>query len=1224
MKSDSFSQNRWWLLGIAILLSLFLMDSVWSQDGQRDRRGRQRNRRGDPTSFLRVVRDEQFAATLNLTAEQKTQFEKLRMEGMGLGEKIQNRDELVQALKELDDRAVALLDDTQKAVWQKRKDEIVAEQAKADANSGDKAATNPSTSANPTAPTAAPVNAPTGGVVTVESSKPAGRTAIPVETIPEGAIAVASFAPSSASAVTAVTPNEKPEGHSKLESSPKEEANLSFNFRYAAWDTVLKKFAEANDLSLDLNDVPPGTFNYLDNQRYTMTEALDVVNGYLLSKGYVLVRRDRFLVCLNIIDNPIPPNVVPNVTEEELLSRGKNELLSLVLPLEGLDAEKMVAEVKELLGPQGKVSALKSTNSLVMTDIGSNLRRVSQLLKSSKPIDNRETAFKAIPMKNISAADAERIVRRHFGLNPVVTSTPAAPAFGQFGGRGGMGPGGFGGFQGRGGGGGGGGDGNPQNPIPAQPAAPTNSNPSPFAGKIQVTADTRGNYLLVTASAAMIKVVEELVKNLDSDTDSKGGKVQTKDSPVYFQGYSVSGGDATSLSRMLNNIVPGVVVGEDARAGKIYVQGTKEEHAEIQRLLKASSDTSSTTSVFQLIARDPAQMANSLRNLFINDAPRAPTIEPDASGRKLMVRGTTDQLNQVRSFLRDLKELAETSGGGVDLNGNALPEVDRGNVRRLNLGGHDPDEVLDLVKSTWGASGQSPIRIVFPSKPSPIRDRRIPGALPPIEERRSDEFEPAEPRRRGGVRPETEKSGRLDRIDPNEDRLNERQPPREIQPVPRIRTTSTQILPRRSEVVQTNQVATDESPRKGRGFVQVRTLADAPREPEFPQNLFLNPAANIAVNDAQAGSESTNADEKEIGVTIMGNDIILTSPDTKSLDRLEDMITAMVAALPTRTRWTVFYLRSADATESAQMIEKLFPQSAVTTSGTGSDSFFGSFAGGLSSLSRGVMNATGLNQTLGGAQSLKVITDVRANALFVTGPRDVIRDIEYVLELLDSTDLPGTMRERVPRTIPVEYADIDEVAGIIESVFKDSMTPENPQQGQQGMNPFAMMFGGNRGAAAQPAKKPSSVDLTLGVDKRTSHLIVSCNETMFRRIETMVQDLDQRAKEAHPTVRLVPMKTADPAVVAATLTSLMPRVTVGTTKAKASKKQGENSTPGQPQPNQPADPGRDAQFIQRMMQPNNPQPGGGQTGGGQGGGRFGRGGGGGGGNGRGGRGNGGN
>ena len=115
-----------------------------------------------------------------------------------------------------------------------------------------------------------------------------------------------------------------------------------------------------------------------------------------------------------------------------------------------------------------------------------------------------------------------------------------------------------------------------------------------------MTADTRGNYLLVTGSATLIKVVEELVTMLDSNTDSSGRAVEMKNSPVYFQGYSVPGSDAVAMSRMLNNMFPGVVVGEDARSGKVYIQGTKEEHQEIQRLIKASAGASSDAVVFPL------------------------------------------------------------------------------------------------------------------------------------------------------------------------------------------------------------------------------------------------------------------------------------------------------------------------------------------------------------------------------------------------------------------------------------------------------------------------------------------------------------------------------------------------------------------------------------------------------------------------------------------------
>ena len=239
-----------------------------------------------------------------------------------------------------------------------------------------------------------------------------------------------------------------------------------------------------------------------------------------------------------------------------------------------------------------------------------------------------------------------------------------------------------------------------------------------------------------------------------------------------------------------------------------------------------------------------------------------------------------------------------------------------------------------------------------------------------------------------------------------------------------------------------------------------------------------------------------------------------------------------------------------------------------------------------------MMNATGLNQTLGGSQNLRIITDVRSNALFVTGPQEVIRDVEYMLELLDASELPQSLRDRLPRSIPVEHADIDEVAEIVESLFKDKMQGEQPQNNQQQFNPLAMMMGGaNRGGAA--GRKAQGPELTLGVDRRTSHLVLSCNDAIFQQVETVVKTIDKRAKEANRTVRIVPLKTADPTVVQSTLTSLMPKVTVSATRSR-SRKRNDPAGGANPDPN----------AVPQMGQPGGRMGGGGFPGGGFPGGGF--------------------
>ena len=110
------------------------------------------------------------------------------------------------------------------------------------------------------------------------------------------------------------------------------ESKLRFSFRFQKWTDVLDWFAQQSDLSLVMDNPPPGTFNYTDDREYSVSEALDLLNSVLLTKGYTLVRRNRMLLVLNTADG-IPPDVVPRVTLEELDKRGNFELVNVIFPL---------------------------------------------------------------------------------------------------------------------------------------------------------------------------------------------------------------------------------------------------------------------------------------------------------------------------------------------------------------------------------------------------------------------------------------------------------------------------------------------------------------------------------------------------------------------------------------------------------------------------------------------------------------------------------------------------------------------------------------------------------------------------------------------------------------------------------------------------------------------------------------------------------------------------
>lgn len=209
----------------------------------------------------------------------------------------------------------------------------------------------------------------------------------------------------------------------------------------------------------------------------------------------------------------------------------------------------------------------------------------------------------------------------------------------------------------------------------------------------------------------------------------------------------------------------------------------------------------------------------------------------------------------------------------------------------------------------------------------------------------------------------------------------------------------------------------------------------------------------------------------------------------------------------------------------------------------------GSLTGGISSFGSSLMDMTGLSN-LGAANALRIVPEVRSNALYVSGPTDLVRQVEDVLKVLDASELPESMRDRVPRMIPVEYADVEEVASIIESVYKDYMQapaalPGGGGNGGGGFNPLAMLMAAGGGGGDAKAKR--GIRLTIGVDDRTNSIVVSADEQLFRQVEALVKNLDQAALDAKRTIRVINVNSANSLIVQQALGSLLGKVKVSTT-----------------------------------------------------------------------------
>ena len=95
------------------------------------------------------------------------------------------------------------------------------------------------------------------------------------------------------------------------------EQKLRFNFRDQKWADVLDWFARQAGLALVMDQPPSGAFTYSNNRSYSPTEAIDLLNSVLLTKGFSLIQRGRMLILVDLSDD-LPSNLIPRVTPEEI------------------------------------------------------------------------------------------------------------------------------------------------------------------------------------------------------------------------------------------------------------------------------------------------------------------------------------------------------------------------------------------------------------------------------------------------------------------------------------------------------------------------------------------------------------------------------------------------------------------------------------------------------------------------------------------------------------------------------------------------------------------------------------------------------------------------------------------------------------------------------------------------------------------------------------------
>jgi type II secretory pathway component GspD/PulD (secretin) len=205
---------------------------------------------------------------------------------------------------------------------------------------------------------------------------------------------------------------------------------FAFNFSNAPWELVLKQFAYQNGMSLQITQPATGTFTYFDEKRYSTSQALDILNDYLLPQGSILVRQSDKLTLLGA-DSSIPDGLIPFVQIRQLPEIGRNELATIAIPMRISDPASAVSEIEQLLSRVGRAQSLSNSNRVMITDTGAYLRRIFDLVTGAGVAAAESQSF-VYELRHSAAEEVANAINQFYASKgPEAGGRPAHHAGGQ-------------------------------------------------------------------------------------------------------------------------------------------------------------------------------------------------------------------------------------------------------------------------------------------------------------------------------------------------------------------------------------------------------------------------------------------------------------------------------------------------------------------------------------------------------------------------------------------------------------------------------------------------------------------------------------------------------------------------------------------------------------------------------------------------------------------------
>jgi type II secretory pathway component GspD/PulD (secretin) len=523
----------------------------------------------------------------------------------------------------------------------------------------------------------------------------------------------------------------QPEGKpdpAELKARPDKHGMVQFSFFGQSWKDVLQWYADVSGSSLDWQELPGDYLNLTTTRKYTLAETRDLLNRHLLARGFTMLGQGDALSVAKI--DKLDPSMIPTVDADMLEDHAPHEFVKVRYDIpDSIDPAKAAEDVKILLSPNAKATALVASKRLLVIDVVANQRAVRDLYYAERARASSDTRPRIFVIRHRRADYVRDQVLIVLGIDVKKGQNPMEQQARM--------------------------QADQQRMQMMMQMQQQGKDPGAMMKKdeptVHIAVDSRRNVLLVNAEPKEMAVIERTIAEIDVPENglpgTMGPEAGVRPDELTLEKYQTMTASPESVISALQDVgglSPRAQLSSESASKTIFAYATAADHAVIKRMIDKLDAAGRSLYVIWLNRRSPAdQVAGTVHALMVGEKKKEENrrpwywdyydnnqeeqpdtgfrIQADVENNRLLLWATDAEFKEVSQLLDRLGAVTSPNAGNPS------------KVRVLEP--RSPEEtaqLLERLRQAWG--GSNPLNV----HGAPPADESAPGQQP---KSKTDELE---------------------------------------------------------------------------------------------------------------------------------------------------------------------------------------------------------------------------------------------------------------------------------------------------------------------------------------------------------------------------------------------------------------------------------------------------------------------------------------------------